>query len=283
MHNEQQIADFITEQVNAAQKISGAKLGDALRHFVPDYRLRFGTLRSIVEKFCSENVGVIPPNGPGDVYYVPASMLSSILAGAKPAETPAAFWSAFATPVSSNILCLNKESGEFKLKRTSEPDPPPPWVVIPPVTEDDYRSIASGFIGQIDSADQSVFEELVKLPSFWRPWAQKMRTFQQGKYSATWVAFRFNKLCDIYLERLKSAGINDELAAQSLGRLKTLKTAGRKMIRNTTQSSPAAALPSGLSIRRLAAVALEAMSDDELRRVWLPLGPIADAIGKCHS
>ena len=282
MHTEQQIADFITDEVNASQKISGARLGYALRQLVPDYRLKFGTLRAIVEKLCATTVGIIPPNGPGDVYYVPASMLGSAIAETSPKEAPAAFWKAFTTPSSSSTLCFNKESGEFRLKLASDPESPLPWVVVSPATTDEHRKIASDFLVEMAPSDRSAFEDILKSQNFWRPWVDRLRTFEQGKYLKTWATFRFNKLCDLYLQRLKSLAVSDEAAAESLGRLKALKTAAHKQAKPAATGSPVAPPSSGLSLRRLAIAALEAMSDDELRRVWLPLGPVADAIGKCH-
>jgi hypothetical protein len=109
-----------------------------------------------------------------------------------------------------------------------------------------------------------------------------MRTFRQGTYSKQWAVFRFNKLCDLYLDRVKSIGVGEKLAAESLRRLKALKSASRELAQSTALKSPATS-PSNLPIRKLALAALEAMSEDELRQVWLPLGPVADAVGKCHS
>ena len=285
MQNEQQIADFIIEQVNSSRNISGARLGYALTQFAPDYRLRFGTLRSIVERLCAKSVGVIPPNGPGDVYYVPVSMLSSTIAETKPSETPADFWKAFTTPSSPSTLCLNKESGDFRLRLRSDPESSTPWVDVPPTTNDDHRKIASEFLAEIAPEHRSSFEEILKVPGFWSPWVARLRTFEQAKYSKAWAAFRFNKLCELYLQTLKSAGIAEDFAAESLRRLKAFKTAAYKQTKTTATGSPAApsSSSSGLSLRRLATAALEAMSEDELRRVWLPLGPVADAIGKCHT
>ena len=212
----------------------------------------------------------------------PASMLSSTIAQTPPKESPAAFWRAFTTPSSSSTLCFNKESGDFRLKLASEPEPSLPWVVVPPATTDEHRKIASEFLAEMTPSDRSSFEDLLKLPSFWRPWIEKLRTFEQGKYSKTWAASRFNKLCDLYLQRLKSLDISEGLATQSLYRLKALKTAAYKQAKTTATGLPASSSSSALSVRRLATAALEAMSEDELRRVWLPLGPVADAIGKCH-
>ena len=110
MTNEEEIASFIAEQVRAAQRISGARLGLALSSRVPDFRLRFGTLRSFVEKFCAAGVGVIPPTEKGDVVYVPASMLSSMQAAVpKPLEAPDSAWRAFTAPNSLILIRFQDE------------------------------------------------------------------------------------------------------------------------------------------------------------------------------
>jgi hypothetical protein len=162
MTNEQEIATFITEQVRAAQRISGAKLGYALSLPVPDFRQRFGALRSFVEKFCADTVGVIPPTKQGDVIYVPASMLSGVLAETPRQPEPAdSAWRAFAGPNSSSTLCINTESGDFRVRLKTDPEPSSPWLVVPPVLPEDHRQIASEFLAGIAPEDRSAFEEIL--------------------------------------------------------------------------------------------------------------------------
>lgn len=283
MQNEQEIATFITDKVRAAQRISGANLGFALSPHVPDFRQKFGTLRGFVEKFCQNTVGIIPPTKNTDVYFVPASMLSTMpVEGSKPPEPRDSAWRAFTSPSSQCSLSINTETGDFRIRLTSDSEPSPPWVALPSASPNDHRRIASEFLAEMAPEDRSTFEEIVKSQDFWPPWAAKMRTFEQGKYSRTWPLFRFKKLCNLYLHKLKSIGVGEELAAESLRRLKALKSAGRKA-EQTAALKSTATLPPTLSIRWLATAALEAMSEGELRRVWLPLGPVADALGKNHS
>lgn len=282
MADEQQIAASITEQVNAAHKISGAQLGFVLTSRFPDFRQKFGTLRSFVEKFCTDTVGVIPPTEKGDVFYVPASMLSSMQAEAPKPLEPEPAWRAFTAPKSPSRICINTESGDFRVGLKTDPEPAVPWVAVPSVSPEDHRRIASEFLTEIPEEDRSGFQDIVNLPNFWQPWVARLGTFQQGKYSKGWAVFRFNKLCALFLDRLKSIGVEERLAAVSLQRLKALKSASRDLAHATVPKSPATA-PSNCSTRNLAITALEEMSENELRQVWLPLGPVADAIRKSHS
>ena len=289
MNTEQEIAAFIVEYVRAAQRISGARLGYELSSRVAGFRQRFGALRTFVQKYCSGQVAVFPASElGGDVFYAPASSPTAAEAPTAPTSTAPALdaqdsaWRAFTAPNSVSRLCINRESADFRVRPKTDPEPLAPWLAVPSATPDDHRQIASDFLAQIAAEDRGAFEEITKLPHFWPSWVTKILTFQQGRYKKQWAEFRFNKLCDLYLARLKSIGLGEELAAESLRRLKALKSASRKLAQ-VTASQPSATSPSTLSIRKLAIAALEAMSEDELRQIWLPLGSLADVIGKCQS
>ena len=236
-----------------------------------------------MKRFCGDTVRITRNQGTGVVVYVPATALNDTTCeGSSPPEPPDSAWRAFTAPASLSRLCVNTESGDVRVRRTTDPEPSPPWVDIPSVSPEDHRQIVSEFLKEISPEDRSDFQHIVTLPDFWQPWVRQIRMFALGKYSKTWPLFRFNKLCDLYLQRLKSLGIGEEPAAESLRRLKALKSASRR-IPQTTTSRSLATPPANLSIRRLAIAALEAMSEDELRRVWLPLGLVTDAIGESHS
>ena len=250
---------------------------------VPGFRQRFGPLRAFVERFCADHVNVlVAPELGGDALFeskFPAA--TDRLPTPKPLTGPDPAWRAFTVPDSGSNLYVNGESGEIQVRLKADPELAQPWHPVPSATAEDHRKIATDFLGRVDPEDQPAFEDILKLPQFWHPWAMKLRAHQQGKYSQPWIAFRFEQLCALYLARIKSAGVPEDLAARSLTRLKALKSASRVLAKPTALNLPVAT-PSGLSIRKLALAALESMTEDDLRQVWLPLGAVADAIAKCQ-
>ncbi len=103
------------------------------------------------------------------------------------------------------------------------------------------------------------------------------RTWEGGKYLKPWLAFRFDAICELFRQRLGSLGVADKIVDTCLERLKRSKSADRpvptanKQIRTPSQNPSA-------PLRDIARAALEALSEEELRRIWLPLGVIADAV-----
>ncbi len=92
-----------------------------------------------------------------------------------------------------------------------------------------------------------------------------MRTEPCRKYSKTWVDFRFYRLCEFFRQRLTGLGAPESIVTSSLANLKELKTQERQKF--------AAKAPSDTgSIRKAVIQAVEELSEEELRRLWLPVG-----------
>ncbi len=278
MNKEEEIAHFIVERVNAGQKILGAKLGASVAERFPEFQQQFGKLRPFIQKFCGGAVKIVGHQG-NDDFYAPASAPEAAIDAARIAEEPESAWRAFTTPGTLSNLCVNTESGEIRVRRSGEPELLPPWTDVQTVTPDEHRRIASEFLPQIDEQDRQTFQHLIQLPDFWQQWFTQTRAFEGGKYSKGWLLFRFNKLCELFLQRLKSLGVGEVVAVASLERLKELKSESRKARETSSIGSP----DSAIWLRTIARAALETMSEEELRRLWLPLGLVADAVRRRHS
>lgn len=281
MTTEEQVADFIAEKVNSYQSITGARLGTLVSAQFPGFQARYGKLRPFVQRFCQGIVKIVTNVGKDDI-YAPFSAPNKCADATKPSEPVETVWRSFTTPGVSGMLCVNCESGELRVRPKEEPSASAPWADVPPVSLDEHRQVASDFLPEIAEEDRDTFQQILQLPAFWPPWAARTRDAAGGKYSKAWQLFRFNKLCELYLLRLKSLGFGDELAKVSLGRLKELKSASRRVCLPPIPWSPDSSRGAA-SLRRIARAALDALSEEELRRVWLPLGLVADATRNHHS
>ncbi|MCI0557087.1 MAG: hypothetical protein MN733_01220 [Nitrososphaera sp.] len=104
-------------------------------------------------------------------------------------------------------------------------------------------------------------------------WSYEMKAWKNGQYSKAWIDFRFQKLCGLFIERLKALGTPEMSALAILEALKRLKTEERRVSAPTERTFTP-------SMRKIAVAAIGGLSDEELRRVWLPLGVILNALGR---
>lgn len=284
MTSETDIARFIETQIKNYPGISGAKLGAlATAHFPGlNFRIQFNGLKSFVKRFCPPEIEIIlGGRGQDDSYRLTTAPSAdqqgaTVLPVSEATESP---WSAFASSDSLGTLRLHRETGQMEVVSTSAEPAAVPWIEIPKVTTDEYRQVASAFLSQIGDTDRSHFAALLDLPEFWDRWFAETRAFAGGKYLRAWLSFRFHKLCEIFVTRLKEANIGTDLALNYLERLKQSKKS-KKDARRDQATEPH---HQESNLRRVAAAAVAAMTDEDLRRVWLPLGVVSDALRRSNT
>lgn len=279
MSSEQDIARFIETQIKNYPGISGAKLGALATAQFPgvNFRIQFNGLKSFVKQFCPPEIEIMVGGPGGDDAYRCTTAPSADQEGAtvspvsEVTETP---WSAFASSDSPNTLRLNRESGELDVVPSSMRPAVAPWIDVPKVSTEEYRQIASSFLSQIADVDRYHFSALLHLPDFWDRWFAETRAFSGGKYLRAWVSFRFHKLCETFLGRLTEAGVSSDAALKYLERLKQSKKSKKELRRDHSMEFG----DEQSTLRRIATAAIKEMTDEDLRRVWLPLGVISDAL-----
>jgi hypothetical protein len=282
--HEQEIARFIESQVKAYPGIPGAKLGALATAQFPgvSFRYQFDGLKNFVRRFCGPRVEVIL-GGPGgdDTYrWTETAPLDQTTAKISPtADIIDRPWAAFASSDSPSKLRVNRDSGELDVVAPSEVVDAP-WIEVSKVTTEEYRQMASAFLPQISDADRVHFSGFLHLPDFWDRWFAETRSFAGGKYFRAWVSFRFHTLCEIFLERLQKLGVPEELQPLVLGRLKQSKMP-KQLLRNKEESLQFSTERSS-ALRQMALMAVKTMTEEDLRRVWLPLGVVSDALRRSN-
>lgn len=279
----QELADFVSEVVRARGSILGCQLGAEILSKVPDLnlRLQYGGLRHFIESDCQGRVIQIGEQG-GDVVYGSASATTP----SGPAQRPssrglATEWDAFQRPGAAQLLCVDPISGQTKLADRSEAVPPP-WAVVPPMTPAEHLGLAREFLPQIDAADQEGFKSALDESNYWPAWVRLLQGPLGNKYRSEWIVFRFDKIRALFLARLKTLGVEEAMAVSILARLKAAKRVPRRAqdVGSRTFEPLHRAGAEDSELRRLARTAIDSMGTDDLRRIWLPLGVIADALGR---
>lgn len=290
MSDPAQIAQYIVERVTASQHVLGAKLGAVVAAQFPNvnFKAEYGGLRAFVQRFCGDAVKITPvkvgPFGQDNIYAAAnASDVPTTLEAAR--SSPVAeesAWRRFTVPDSSGRLWVNRTSALIRLDEPPRGEAEGDWIEIAKSSHDEHRQIALDFLPQIDEHDRATFQQIVELPDFWRAWFSATRDVSNGRYGKSWAAFRFSKLCQLFTERLTSAGITQEVAVRALDHLRETKVDRRRAAPTGAPNDAAGgAYPSAGDnnvLRELARIAVESLSEDDLRRVWLPLGVISDAV-----
>jgi hypothetical protein len=168
-------------------------------------------------------------------------------------------------------LVVDLKSAEISLVREEGPLPDG-CVEIPKVTAAEHRQIAREFIPQLEVSDQPKFQAILALEDFWHRWSREMKLWRYGKHAKTWLDFRFNRLCNLFQERVRSLGASESVVAASLENLKRLKHKEGEI------SLPSDKTPISSSMRRVVLHSIGSMSEEDLRHVWLPVGAIFDAL-----
>lgn len=291
MINEQEVAQFIIERMKQSPGMLGAPLGALTNAQFPgiNFRLNYGGLRAFVEQFCGSEVEIIRGQwGKDDLYQLRSAGQSGEASGTAPAssetaaspiETP---WKVFTVPESRGRLYVNPESETVKVAQAAGPVPEPPFVEVPKLTSEEHHRFATEFLPQIEMDERERFQELLAGENFWQRWFAATRTFAGGKYLKPWLTFRFDRICELLRERLRALGISDIAALICVEKVKQSKAADRPVpaVNKRIPMTPSTSIGSLYDVAR---AALDAMSEEELRRIWLPLGVVADAIRRRES
>ena len=295
---EDEVAKLIIEFVRQHKNVKGAVVGKRINEVYPGLHLRasYGGLKHFINRYCSKYVRIAGKYGPDDVYNyfdefeqdAPAPSQSTPLNSPLPVvaieETG---WKAFSSPSSQAFLWANISVGEMRVAFTEEGLDTNQWKQVPKTTTEDHRLIARNFLLQIEETDRPQFQQILLTQEFWDAWFHGMQSFSHGKYLRHWLSFRFTQICELFLDRLKALNVPEELRLSMLQSLKGSKTkhnvssvvSASNVLQPMTKTSelPAANF-SPVSLREAIIKVIHSLSEEELRRVWLPIGAFADAV-----
>ena len=288
MTTEKDIADFISSTVATNPRISGAALGIKVKRQFPGVIV--GKLTPFIQKHCADSVVCVAQENLDYIWGPVSSATTSPDAGNTSAllpppppqvtSTDTSAWKAFTRHDAPAKIAINPTNAQITVIPSREATPKP-LIEVPNVTPDEYRSIALDFVKNIEEKDRVRFSEIATSSLFESQWYDNIRTWRGGYYSKAWGKFRFDKLCDIFMGRLATHGLTQDLIASCVSNLKRLKSKAPKEAPSfpTLDSSPSSERPEIL-VQEILLRAAKSLTEEDLRRIWLPLGVVLDAIRK---
>ncbi len=268
----QAVAERITEIVAAADRpILGSDIGQILSREFPGIRMRvdFGGLRAFIERYCSVEVRWHQKHGLDDLYIHQAH---AALPSPQPSPIQPNLWRAFSNPNSQSNVVVHTDGACTVVPRDSPI--PEGGILIDGLTATDYQAMASDFLGDADPATRSLLEPTLTAAPFWPAWSTALR-HAGAETMSRWSAFRHKCVMTEWTTRLKKAGLDDGGIVDWSAQMERSSRIVRTRSRGTAKGSVA---KSASNLRRAVVQTIERMSDDELRRLWLPVGFVFDSM-----
>ena len=279
--NDQNVAEFIIQTAKQRPTILGSHLGAEVTKAFPELRENpdYG-LKRFIQTHCVGRIVRVGERG-GDVVYQYVAEGDATAPAAPPSET-LSVWEVFQRPGAKGQLAVDPTTCDLRVAhgdQTSIGD----LVPISSVTPDEHKGIAQGFLEKVDEASRLELEQALAQENYWPHWSRLVN--QKGQYKQEWVAFRFAKLCDLLRARLRAHGMTDSLIETSMAHLLQEKRERDKPLKESAAVAPSARAPldgrqqrTSVDIRAVLHAVVDSLSDSDMRRLWLPLGEVLDAL-----
>ncbi len=267
----------------------GAHLGSELSRRFPDLKRdpAYPGMRRFIEEHCSGDVVKIADHGGDDLYGTRGTATPDGSPQAMPAAPSA--WRLFQRADEAGTLAVNSESGDIASQPADAAAPEEPWRIIRRLTVEDHREIARSFIASADEDARAALEAALQTQDYWPAWSRLVNYGFGGKYRQQWAAFRFDQICQKFRESLGAAGIEGATAERALDMLRAEKKRTQPLRR--AEPNPASApfsaasgvfagLDGNSDLRRIVQAVIGTLSETDLRRLWLPMGEVIDALRK---
>lgn len=279
MEDSSAISSAIAEILNSSpsHQLVGARLQLELTQRFPKFRASNYECRNLLDfvRRHSTRVSVIGRSG-GDVIYGLKDSVAQSSPSSTFAATPSHFklerapstrtWRTFVSPNANHRIYANAETGEVKNLLLSAPGLEQPWIQIPSATPETHLRIAKEFLNQLENADHR--EQLAKTleqPMWWQKFSGLARDFG---VDAEWRSYRHSRLWIEFEKALESTGVSPAVVKAFC------PTESPHPSKGVFPRNPA----SEELIRRIATFAIQNANISDLRKIWLPLGAVIDAL-----
>jgi hypothetical protein len=290
---EQDIAQFIVSTVTSSPNIPGALLGSKIKRQFPG--VFYGKLTEFINRNCANAVVSIGQVNLDNIWALrssanppPRQTLQNIPAPPK-SETlneidgeSLTAWKVFARFDTQAKLAVNPASAQIKVVQLYD-EVVAPFIEITSITQTEYQNIAIDFVKQLPEPDRQYFRKLAEGDSFQSRWYDVITTWQHGLYAKTWGTFRFEAICAFFIRRLVAKGVEENLVdacVESLKRIKAKRAKEKEVPLGKSPNIRTLQPYSNVSIQELVIGIIKSLSEDELRRIWLPVGAVLDATRK---
>ena len=278
--NVARLVELIEEICLEKETVLGTNLASEIKVRFPDLnlKLQFGGLRRFIQDHCSDRVVYVRAQGGDGVYAHLSKAGTKAPSESKPTSTPTA-WATFVDPNVHSQLAVEPVSGSLHVYVASG-KPEEKLIPVRKISIEEHRVIAKEFVPLIPIASQSPFESALSEDAFWPKWTAAFKTLTDREIYTKWMKWRYEKIVGLFEERLRSAGLSDDAVTSAISELqksKQVKLASTKSTAAMVSTTPRGSLDYSL-LRELAHSVINSMGDGDIRRIWLPLGAVADAL-----
>lgn len=151
-------------------------------------------------------------------------------------------------------------------------------VVLTPPSSDAHEAIARSFVEQLPAQHQEEFRSRIdeRNPFWWREW-ETLFNARFPEERSKWLKFRETHLLDQLDTALKAEGMSEDAVLTARDTVRR----SRMTKRSVASGAPAPGrIPGadGSAFRQAVLATVEQLSDEELRRIWLPAGVLYELL-----
>ena len=257
--------------------VQGSQLGQALKDagLRDDVRVRYGTLNRFLQDECKDLLVWETKNGGDDVYR---SLVSGKAASAPPPEaTPSTLLRVFTNPSLGQGFVYDGSEGRLRVVPAHEGQ------AISALFYKELREIAERFVAVLEGDERTQLVAVLELEDYWRAWNGAINEPGFETIKDQWVAFRRGEIERRLRERFQAHDVPASVANEMLDQA----WQGPKQKSQTRETPPTP--PSGTPrlggsahletpLREAVKRAVDRMSEQDLRQLWLPAGALYDAL-----
>ena len=282
------LVEFVEEMCLRAETVAGADLGSAIRFRFPglNLKVRFGGLRQFVQEHCGGRVVYVHAKG-GDGIYAHVTKAPVEIQSAEGTTPRFTAWASLVDPNIDTHLAIDSASGSLHVLNEGI-EVAAPLISVKKLSLEEHRDIAKGFLPELPDVSRKLFEDALIGDGFWRQWTAALKSLSDPSLYHKWIRWRQDGIMQLFDERLRSANLPEGLIPFAMAELQKSKEAQSSSKRNAPsapkrfESNPRDFLSGqsagDLSLRDLARSSINLMEDADIRRLWLPLGAVADAL-----
>ncbi len=185
------------------------------------------------------------------------------------------------SPNASYKLAVDKRNGEARAIGPST-QPNEHEVALSPPSVDAHRDIAKKYLeSRIAPEHRGEFESKLAEHLWWLAWDDLFRNLPRN-HRIEWLTFRENALLDLLDDELARLDVPEDARATTRRMVQESRFARKTIQDRASGSTPSAPrrIEESHTLRQVIKAAVEHMSEDDLRKIWLPIGPIFDALRK---
>lgn len=291
MSQEEDIAELLIQAVKTHSPTTGGHLGPLVKEHYPaaDLKSRYGGLHRFIKTYCGTEIVFLGKRGVDNVYAYKDSRGTVSSHGSGTADA----WRAFSNPKIHLTTLVDTRSGDIDVASPSQAELKDGWLPIEKISAEEYRLMAQDFLATLEPSEaKNQLQHALTIPNFWPTWSLLINRLRaQGIYNE-WLNFRTRQIRNLFRVRLSQLNLSEEVCDQALRSLRASREqiAGQRSAEQVVGHKFAQAADRnehGQStrpeFRNVILQAVSRLTDEDLRRIWLPAGVLIDALKGNHS